>query len=459
MEAPAAGAFSDFTWQGASRYDIVVVGAGVFGLATAHYLRLAHPNERMLVLDARLAPGEGSTGASAAMVRDVFTSSDNRNLARSTIDFYGSTQAEGIDLGLDLYGYLWMLDRGDLDRYAPHVEDFGPGVARVVAADELRSMPGLSLAPSSASAKLMELPPVAGGILGHKCGAVAPDLVAKFYHDRLVQEGVEFRFGTTVSSLGFDDRTVIDLGEGRPYAWQEHIRDRVQVGTVETSRGERIRTGGVVLAAGGWSTQLLDPLGIDSGARPKVRQLFALESPRLRELLGWRGSLESPYSGTHTCPFLILPTGTYLKPIPGQDTFWAGHADYVGVRFGAEEDLRRGSLEFDPRTLGHIDHYLGHVGPIVSEYLTPFQGLRPHSSWGGYYEMTPDGLPYIFSRNGVLVVVGDGGSGVMKADAVGRIAATVRDGHRFATLHGGTSYDVSRLGYEDRHVESERFVI
>lgn len=441
------------------RYDIVVVGAGVFGLSSAYHLHRAHPSETMLVLDARSGPGEGSTGASAAMVRNVFTSSDNRHLANSSIDFYRSIQEGGEDLELDLYGYLWLLGREATERFGPHVADFGPGVARGVDRNELSSVPGLNLTPVGEAASLMELPAIDGGILGHKCGSIAPEKLCGFYYRHLKEEGVEFLFDTAVARLRFDDRTIMDLGEDRPYAWQEHIPGRVRAGSLLLARGQEVGAGTIVLAAGAWAPELLDPLGIDGVARPRARQLFALPSGSLSPLLSWRGRFESLFGATASCPFLILPTGTYLKPLRERREFWVGHADYAGLRFGTQEHLDPEGLGFDPRLLGRTEYYLGHVGPMVSEYLPALAGVRPTSGWGGYYGTTPDGLPYIFEQNGVLVVVGDSGSGVMKADAVGRVATAVYGGHWFATLHGGTTYDASHLGYSERNVEVERFII
>ena len=70
------------------RYDVVIVGAGAMGLASAYHLIHSRPELSVLVVEARSRPGEGSMGASAAMVRDVFSSQDNHLLSRSSIAFY-----------------------------------------------------------------------------------------------------------------------------------------------------------------------------------------------------------------------------------------------------------------------------------------------------------------------------------------------------------------------------------
>jgi glycine/D-amino acid oxidase-like deaminating enzyme len=70
------------------RYEIVIVGAGPLGLATAYHLAQRRPGRSVLVVDALAGPGEGSMGASNSMVRDVFSSPDNRALAGASIRFY-----------------------------------------------------------------------------------------------------------------------------------------------------------------------------------------------------------------------------------------------------------------------------------------------------------------------------------------------------------------------------------
>jgi FAD-dependent oxidoreductase domain-containing protein 1 len=72
-----------------------------------------------------------------------------------------------------------------------------------------------------------------------------------------------------------------------------------------------------------------------------------------------------------------------------------------------------------------------------------------------------DNLPYVFQENGLIVVGGDSGSGVMKGDSLGRIVdAAYRGGdHAEAELYGGFNYPISKLGFKSRDVEREEWVI
>ncbi len=91
-------------------YDILVIGAGALGIASAYHLQLNNPSKKILVIDNLGGVGQAGTGRSAAMVRNTFTSYDNQVLANSAIDYYLSTQRDsGADLGLELIGYLWLM--------------------------------------------------------------------------------------------------------------------------------------------------------------------------------------------------------------------------------------------------------------------------------------------------------------------------------------------------------------
>jgi FAD-dependent oxidoreductase domain-containing protein 1 len=85
---------------------------------------------------------------------------------------------------------------------------------------------------------------------------------------------------------------------------------------------------------------------------------------------------------------------------------------------------------------------------------------QPFSSFAGLYEINSiDGQPIIFEENGVLVVGGASGSGILKADAIGTIAAALYNGEEYAYLYGDRKFKVSDLGLRNRSVEPEKLVI
>jgi glycine/D-amino acid oxidase-like deaminating enzyme len=97
---------------------------------------------------------------------------------------------------------------------------------------------------------------------------------------------------------------------------------------------------------------------------------------------------------------------------------------------------------------------------ITSHYLPYFKDVRPFNKWAGHYDLnTIDGNPYIFEDSGLIVANGTSGSGVMKADAIGRIVAAAQARKDIATLYGGKHFKVAKLGVETRQVDPEEFII
>jgi glycine/D-amino acid oxidase-like deaminating enzyme len=58
-----------------------------------------------------------------------------------------------------------------------------------------------------------------------------------------------------------------------------------------------------------------------------------------------------------------------------------------------------------------------------------------------------------------MVVGGASGSGILKADAIGRIAAALCKGEEYALLYGDRKFRVSDLGLKNRDIEPEKLVI
>ncbi len=63
----------------AGDYDVIIIGAGIIGAATA--LELSTRGKRTLNLDKLPAAGYGSTGASCAIIRTHYSTLDGAALA------------------------------------------------------------------------------------------------------------------------------------------------------------------------------------------------------------------------------------------------------------------------------------------------------------------------------------------------------------------------------------------
>ena len=74
--------------MGEEKFDIIIVGAGIFGMATAYHLQRNNPDKKILVLERLDQVGQGNTALSAAAYRNMFTSKTNQLLSDSSINFY-----------------------------------------------------------------------------------------------------------------------------------------------------------------------------------------------------------------------------------------------------------------------------------------------------------------------------------------------------------------------------------
>jgi len=457
------------------RYDVVIVGAGAMGLASAYHLIRDSPALSILVVEARSGPGEGSMGASNGMVRDVFSSSDNHVLAKHTISFYRSLMAEHEELRapvplLDLYGYLWLLPEKPLEQYRSIVSrSHGSIDSQDLDLDAVRSCPGLEIAPARWYEGDGGTPPerIAGGLLGRNCGAVAPELLARFYYQEARSRGVEFAFDTCVQRLSFEGREEILLHEPskRPFSFQEQMPGRLHISKVCFGDGRSVRTDRVIVAAGAWAEKILDPLGVATGCSPRPQMLFSVSGPVVEELLAWEPPVR-PIDTDHgrtRFPFLILPTGAVLKPIAPQRQIWVGYVDTVAHPIGTREDPgSEGQLDYSMARMGERDAFATDALPLVTPYLPRFEsvGVRLENAWGGYYNFSPEGLPVLTEQPyGVIFVGGDSGSAIMKADSLGRLVAAQYAGKPEARLFGGESYRLDRLSLGRRSVEEERIIL
>lgn len=414
-------------------------------------------------------------GASAAMVRDVFSSRDNHQLARSSIAFYRRIMEQHEELRspkplLDLHGYLWLLPEAELAEYRSIVtESAGSIDAQLVSLEGVESCPGLTVAPTRwYEGDEAEPPrPIAGGLFGRNCGAVAPEMLANFYFEEAKAKGVEFLFDTVVRRLSFEGREEILLHERSkmPFAFQQHMKGRLRISRVHFGNGRSVRAETVIVAAGGWAEKLLHPLGFATACSSRPQILCSVSGPYIDELLRWQPPVD-PIDTDHgktRLPFLILPTGATLKPVYRERQLWLGGVTTVAHPIGAVEDPTvDGRLDYSMAKLGDREAFATDLVPAVSPYLPRFDStdVRLENSWGGYYNFSPDGLPVVEEESfGVIFVGGDSGSGILKADSLGRIVTARYEGKAEARFFTGESYQVDRLSLGHRVVQHERIIL
>ena len=444
-----------------TKYDVVVIGAGIFGMATAYHLLKNNDEMKLLVVDKAASACAGNTAQSAAMYRDTFSSEVNLILSSATRDFFRHVQNDlGINLSLKDITYLWLMDRLQFENNKHAVETMLDNDVRIDILDKddiKQKFPELVTDfDGNENAELLGLKNIDYGIIGYDCGELDADKITRdFYESEFKKLGGETLYSTRIKKLILEPVEETLGIPGEPVGWQSK-----KVGAVETQTGRKIIADTFVLATGSWANELLLPIGVDSHALPLKKSLYRVQSTRLTGLLN-----NEYFNEEGTIPFTIFPIhGVYVKPVKYNNSVWMGGGSVTGhpyVMSSPEncetEENPLDDTQADPRNYEY-DQYL-----ILSEYLPVLKDQPLTNQWSGYYAMnTIDKNPVVFrpdSIAGIIVVTSGSGSGIMKADAVGRIADALYRGEEYAKLYGEKEFKVSRLGLTARDVDKEFFVI
>ena len=420
-----------------NRFDVIIVGAGITGLASAYHIKKMNGNLKIAILDKKPAYCQGNTAKSAAAFRNLFSSDVNRKITQSTIEFYRHVQNDlKIDLGMHFNGYLFLGDRKFIDNptFKGFVEE---GIASYVSEHTLIRA-GFRTKLSEEEISVMNLSNIEGGLLGFNCGILAPEKICEFYGNELGKMGVEFYFGTEVKAPSLQPVTPLNY-PGEPFVWQKTV-----LNTIETNRGE-FSASDFIFCTDVWTSDILDSTGIDGHTRGKKRQVFQISGPEVETLMR-TGLIE----GQSVMTVTILPSHEIvLRPDPESHSIWVTIADDYNRNFSTTEDPQP-----------ERDFYEKSLFPILTAYFPQLKNSKVSSMWAGYYAYnTIDKTHYVFRDKNVIVATGSSGSGIMKADAIGRVVASLQGRRDETVLFGDLVIDTSDLGIHKRKVKEEEMVI
>ncbi len=319
-------------------YDVIIVGGGGHGLATAFYLAKEHGITNVAVLEKGWLGG-GNVGRNTTIVRSNY-------LLPANMRFYEHSLKLWEELSHELNYNVMFSQRGvinlahtpgqadDMIRRGNAMRHAGIDAEWLTPAEIGKRVPGIDL---SGSARF----PIVGGLDQPRGGTARHDAVAWGYARGADRRGVDIIENCEVT--GF-------------------LREGERVVGVTTSRGE-IRARKVAVAVAGNTGRVMKLAGIDQmPIESHVLQAFVSES---------------------------------LKPaVNTVVTFGAGHL-YV-----SQSD--KGSLVFGGNIDGYNSYAqrgnLPVVEDVMSEMVALFPGfarLRLLRSWGGIMDMSMDGSPII----------------------------------------------------------------
>jgi sarcosine oxidase subunit beta len=354
-------------------YDVVIIGGGVHGLATAYYLAANHGISNVAVLDKGYLGGGGS-GRNTAILRSNYLTPEGVRFYDRSLELYRSLAAElNYNVMFSRRGHLTLAHNDSSLRtmaWRAEVNKLQGVDSSVIGPDEIKKL--VPFLDTSSSTRY----PILGALYHPPGGIIRHDAVVWGYARAADALGVHLHQQTEV--------TGVDVTNGR-------------VTGVHTNRGQ-IATGAVLNATAGWSTLISDMAGVRMPVQTSPLQAAVTEPVR---------------------PFLdaVVVSGTLHV--------YVSQTDRGELVFGASVDpftsySMRGSLDFVEGLAGH-----------VLELMPALSKLRLLRQWAGLCDMTPDYSPIMgpTSVDGFYVDVGWGTYGFKAGPVSGEtMAETIATG-------------------------------
>ena len=364
-------------------YDVVIIGGGLHGLATAYYLAKDHGITNVAVLDKGYLGGGGS-GRNTAIVRSNYLTPDGVAFYDRSLDLYNTMSADlNLNIMFSRRGHLTLAHTDSALRtmnWRAEVNKLQGIDSSVIGPDEVKRLaPSLDVSPNTRYPILGALHHPPGGVVRH-------DAVVWGYARAADHLGVHMLQETEVIDI------VCEGGNGR-----DGKGPGGKVTGVRTNRGD-ISTPVVVNCTAGWASLISNMAGVP----------LAITTHPLQAAV------------TEPCK-VFLPTVV----VSGSLHVYVSQTDRGELVFGASVDpvgtyRVNGTLEFTEELAGH-----------VLELMPGISKMRLLRQWSGLCDMTPDYSPIMgFTPvEGYLVDVGWGTYGFKAGPVAGEtLAETIATG-------------------------------
>lgn len=352
------------------RADVVIIGGGIIGCATAYYLAKQGMTNVVVLDKSYLA--SGSTGRCGAGVRQQWGLKMNVLLATESIRAFETLNDE-LDTGLDIEfkqkGYLMLA----------YSEKMVEQYKKNVALQQELGVPVNLISPQEAKGIVPYLN-TDGLLAATFCptdGHINPFIATNSYAEAARRLGV--RIETFTEAMG------IEVAQGKVVA-------------VVTDKG-KIYTDAVLNASGGYSREVAALAGVKLPTHPERHQILVTE----------------PVAPVQDPMVISLQHGFYCQQTP--------HGSFI-MGFGDPNELKE-------HVTSSTWHFMEEMAAKVLPVLPPLAELRVVRQWAGLYNMSPDAQPILGevpSLKGFYNAVGFSGHGFMLAPVTGMLMAELMTG-------------------------------
>ena len=350
-------------------YDVIIIGGGIMGSASAYYLMKADNTLKVAVIERDPTYAKASTTLSMANARIQFSLEQNiaiSQYALKILEKFEDTMAVAGERPKIYYrreGNLFLVDdagRRGAERALALQQSLGCRVDWWSPEKIKRHYP------------LYETKDLAGGTFGRDDG----------YFDAYA---VLMAYKAKAKSMG-----AVYINDEVEKIREEHGR----VTGVRTVPGSTLTAGWVVNCAGAWAAKVAETAGVNLPVVPVKRQVFTLDTA-----VKPQGPL----------PLTVLPSGLYFRTETG---------GLILLGKSMAEDPREYEFSWDDKRFMEI------LWPELAAYVPAFDRLKLVRGWAGLYAVnTLDGNAILGEWpeiRGLFLANGFSGHGLQQAPAVGR---------------------------------------
>ncbi|MCA9951923.1 MAG: FAD-binding oxidoreductase [Anaerolineales bacterium] len=353
-----------------NQYDVILVGGGVMGCATAYYLLKADRSLKVAIIEKDGTYARSSTTLSDGNIRVQFNVKQNILISQYGLEMLARF-AEDMAVGDDLpdiafrqQGDLFIFDENG--RYAAEQglklqNSLGCGIELLTPAEIENRYP------------LLNMENCAGGTFGRQEGTMDPHAVLQGFKNKAIALGAKFIEAEVAQVLV----------------------TTTAVAGIRLAAGDILHAKIVVNCAGAWVPQLASKIGIELPIEPVKRQVFVLET-----------AVTPPTP----LPLTVFPSGLYI-------------IQEHGSHFLCAKSMQNDPVGFDDFSW-HQQKFMDDIWPELVEYVPAFDRLKVVSGWAGLYAVnTFDGNAILGEwpgLSGLYLIGGFSGHGFQQCFAVGR---------------------------------------